>query len=172
MTGLGFELCDFHGRFIQADFDKVSVASMSIPPGLKSPEDQARKEEYLELFMGHLKKTLRKRRDFIFAGTFHIAHKPIDLSNWYANQSVSGFLPQEREWMEEVLDEMGFVDAFRRANKAEPGISTREHAWITRSRLQTCETASRQRVSTVTSSSRSTHRSSSITTSVNARVLR
>lgn len=124
MTGLGFELCDFHGRFIQADFDKVSVASMSIPSGLKGPEAQALKEEYLELFMGHLKKTLRKRRDFIFCGTYQIAHKPIDLSNWYVNQSVSGFLPQEREWMEEVLGDMGYIDAFRRVNKAE-----RQYTW-------------------------------------------
>ncbi len=119
MTGLGFEQCDFNGRFIQADFDKVSVASMSIPSGLKSTEAQAEKEEYMQLFMGHLKKTLRKRRDFIFCGTYQIAHRPVDLSNWYVNQSVSGFLPQERAWMEEVLVEMGYVDAFREVNKAE-----------------------------------------------------
>ncbi|WP_027857528.1 exodeoxyribonuclease III [Marinobacterium jannaschii] len=124
MTGLGFEQCDFHGRFIQADFEKVSVASMSIPSGLKSDEAQAAKEEYMQLFMGHLKKTLRKRRDFIFCGTYHIAHRAIDLSNWYVNQTVSGFLPHEREWMEEVLVEMGYVDTFREANKAE-----RQFSW-------------------------------------------
>jgi len=119
MTGLGFEQCDFNGRFIQADFDKVSVSSMTIPSGLRSEEAQAGKMEYLELLMGHLKKTLRKRREFIFAGTFNIAHRPIDLSNWYVNQRVSGFLAEERTWIEEVLDEMGYVDAFREVNKAE-----------------------------------------------------
>lgn len=124
MTGLGFEQCDFNGRFIQADFDKVSVGSMTIPSGLSSPEAQAGKMEYLELFMGHLKKTLRKRREFIFAGTFNIAHQPIDLSNWYVNQRVSGFLAEEREWIEEVLGEMGYVDAFRQVNKAE-----RQYTW-------------------------------------------
>ncbi len=124
MTGLGFEQCDFNGRFIQADFDKVSVSSMTIPSGLRSDEAQAAKVEYLELFMGHLKKTLRKRREFIFAGTFNIAHKPIDLSNWYVNQRVSGFLAEEREWIEEVLGEMGYVDAFREVNKAE-----RQYTW-------------------------------------------
>lgn len=116
MTGLGFEQCDFNGRFIQADFDNVSVAAMSVPSGLKSDEAQAAKEEYLQLLKGHFSKTLRKRREFIFCGPFQIAHKPIDLSNWYVNQKVSGFLPQEREWMEEVVGEMGYVDAFRQVN--------------------------------------------------------
>lgn len=124
MTGLGFEQCDFHGRFIQADFDGVSVASLSIPSGLANSEAQAAKEEYMQLFLGHMKKTLRKRRDFIFCGTYNVAHKPVDLSNWYVNQKVSGFLPQEREWMEEILGEMGYVDAFREVNKAE-----RQYSW-------------------------------------------
>lgn len=116
MTGLGFEQCDFNGRFIQADFDNVSVAAMSVPSGLKSDDAQAEKEEYLQLLKGHFTKTLRKRREFIFCGPFHIAHKPVDLSNWYVNQKVSGFLPQEREIMEAIFDEMGYVDAFRQVN--------------------------------------------------------
>ncbi|WP_286240525.1 exodeoxyribonuclease III [Neptuniibacter halophilus] len=119
MTGLGFELCDQHGRFIQADFEHVSVSSFSIPSGLKSEEAQEEKIQFMNDFMGHLSKTLRKRREFIFCGTTHIAHKTVDLSNWYANQTVSGFLPEEREWMAEILDEMGYVDAFRQINKAE-----------------------------------------------------
>ncbi len=119
MTGLGFELCDSQGRFIQADFDKVSVSSLHFPSGLKSFSAQQTKEEFMSHFMGHLKKTLRKRRDFIFCGTFNTAHRPMDLSNWYANQSVSGFLPSERAWMEEMLGDLGFVDAFREINKAE-----------------------------------------------------
>ncbi|WP_299181932.1 exodeoxyribonuclease III [uncultured Neptuniibacter sp.] len=124
MTGLGFELCDQHGRFIQADFEHVSVSSFCVPSGLKSAEAQAEKEQFMEDFLAHMNKTLRKRREFIFCGTTHIAHKPADLSNWYANQTVSGFLPQEREWMAEILEEMGFVDAFRQINKAE-----RQFSW-------------------------------------------
>jgi exodeoxyribonuclease-3 len=119
MTGLGFDLCDQHGRFIQADFEHVSVASFAFPLGLKSQQAQVDKEGFMEGFKGHLNKTLRKRREFIFCGTVNIAHKTVDLSNWYANQTVSGFLPHEREWMAEVFDEMGFVDAFRQINKAE-----------------------------------------------------
>ncbi len=119
MTGLGFEQCDTQGRFIQADFDKVSIASFTIPSGLKSEDDQNFKMEYLEHFAGHMRKTLRKRREFIFAGTVNIAHKPIDLSNWYVNQKVSGFLESEREWIDELFCEMGYVDAMREVNKDE-----------------------------------------------------
>ncbi len=124
MTGLGFELCDQHGRFIQADFEHVSVSSFCLPSGLKSDTAQKEKEAFMEDFMGHLTKTLRKRREFIFCGTTFIAHKTVDLSNWYANQTVSGFLQVERDWMAEVFDEMGFVDAFRQINKAE-----RQFSW-------------------------------------------
>lgn len=119
MTGLGFEQCDFNGRFIQADFDKVSVASWSVPSGLKSDEAQAEKEEYMDLLKGHLTKTLRKRREFIFCGPLHTAYKPADLSNWYINQTVSGFLPQEREWLAEIFEDMEYVDAFRQVNFAD-----------------------------------------------------
>ena len=119
MTGLGFELCDFHGRFIQADFDKVSISSLSVPSGLANEEAQATKVEFLQHYVAHMKKTLRKRRDFIFCGTLHTARKPIDLSNWYVNQEVSGFLPEEREMIEEIFAEMGFIDTFREINKAD-----------------------------------------------------
>ena len=124
MSGLGFELCDQHGRFIQADFEHVSVSSLCVPSGLKSPEAQQIKESFMEGFVGHLNKTLRKRREFIFCGTLNIAHKTVDLSNWYANQSVSGFLPQERELMEEIFDDMGYIDAFREINHAD-----RQFSW-------------------------------------------
>jgi len=116
MTGLGFEQCDAHGRFIQADYDKVSIASMLIPSGLKDDEAQSQKFHYMENVLGHLKKTLRKRRQFIFCGTWSIAHKTIDLSNWYVNQKNSGFLPQERQWLDVIFGELGYIDAFREVN--------------------------------------------------------
>ncbi len=104
MTGLGFELCDQHGRFIQADFEHVSVSSFFIPSGLKSEEAQAEKEAFMVDFLGHFNKTLRKRREFIFCGTTNIAHKTVDLSNWYANQTVfyklsaTGWLRSLTKW--------------------------------------------------------------------------
>ncbi|MFT5722296.1 MAG: exodeoxyribonuclease-3 [Motiliproteus sp.] len=116
MTGMGFELCDAHGRFIQADYDKVSIVSMALPSGLKDDAAQSQKLHFMEHFLNHLRKTLRKRRQFIFCGTWSIAHKTIDLSNWYVNQKNSGFLAEERQWLDVVFNELGFIDAFREIN--------------------------------------------------------
>ena len=64
-------------------------------------------------FKQHLQALRRKRREFIVCGDWNIAHKEIDLKNWKPNQKNSGFLPHEREWMTDVFDRVGFVDAFR-----------------------------------------------------------
>jgi len=124
MTGLGFELCDYEGRFIQADFENVSISSLLVPSGLKNDAAQKIKDQFMEHLLAHFKKTQRKRRDFIFCGTLNTAHRTPDISNWYVNQSISGFLPSERAWMEEVIGELGFVDAFREVNKTD-----RQYTW-------------------------------------------
>ena len=59
----------------------------------------------------------RKRREFILCGDWNIAHKQIDLKNWRPNQKHSGFLPEERAWMDRLFGEMGFVDGFRVCNQ-------------------------------------------------------
>ncbi|MBV1885042.1 MAG: endonuclease/exonuclease/phosphatase family protein, partial [Gammaproteobacteria bacterium] len=61
----------------------------------------------------HLKSLRRKRREFIICGDWNIAHKEIDLRNWKPNQKNSGFLPEERQWLDQLIDDIGFVDAFR-----------------------------------------------------------
>jgi len=119
MTGMGFPGCDFEGRFIQADFEKISVASMYVPTGLGSEEKQDAKNEFMEQFNAHLRKTLRKRREFIFCGTINTAHKPADLSGWYVNQKNSGFLPEEREVLDEIFYQLDYCDAFRQVNQSE-----------------------------------------------------
>lgn len=119
MSGLGFPGCDFEGRFIQADFERVSVASVSVPSGLGDEEKQDIKNEFMDQLSNHFRKTLRKRRDFIFCGTINTAHRPADLSGWYVNQKNSGFLPEEREVLDEIFFQMEFCDAFRQVNQNE-----------------------------------------------------
>ena len=58
----------------------------------------------------------RKRREYIICGDWNIAHKEIDLKNWKGNKKNSGFLPEERAWLDTLFDEVGFVDAFRQVN--------------------------------------------------------
>ncbi len=67
--------------------------------------------------MKHLKKIRQKKRSFIICGDWNIAHKQIDLKNWQSNQRNSGFLPEERAWLDELFNQVGFVDAFRVVNQ-------------------------------------------------------
>lgn len=116
MYGFAYEPADRQGRFIQADFDNVSVASMLAPCALGDPTLQEEKDAFMNAFKGHLEKTLRKRRQFIFAGSLHSAHLVMDASRKFHELEVSGFLPHERAWFDEVFDELGYVDAFRQVN--------------------------------------------------------
>lgn len=117
MRGLGFAVADTQGRYLQIDYDNISIASIYLPSGSSGPEKQANKFEFMQHFINFLKKIRRKRREFIFCGDWNIAHQKIDLKNWRANQQNSGFLPEEREWMDQVLGPIGYVDAFRQLNR-------------------------------------------------------
>lgn len=118
MTGMGFTECDVEGRFIQADFDNVSIGSFLTPHGSNHEASlQEHKYRFMEGFKNHLIKTRRKRREFIFCGTTNVARSPIDVSSWFVNQRNSGFLPEERKWINEIFNEMEYIDAFRQANK-------------------------------------------------------
>jgi len=116
MYGFAYEPADRQGRFIQADFENVSVASMLVPCALEEGSVQQEKDAFQDAFKVHLEKTLRKRRQFIFAGNFQSAHLVMDASKKYHEMEVSGFLPHEREWFDYVFDELGYVDAFRHVN--------------------------------------------------------
>ena len=116
-AGLGWPDMDAEGRFLQVDFGSLSVISLYLPSGSSGPERQAVKFDILDRLLPVLKKLRRSRRDYIICGDWNIAHKTIDLRNWRGNQKNSGFLPEERAWMDEVLDELGWVDAFRAVNQ-------------------------------------------------------
>lgn len=114
MYGFSFGAGDREGRFIQADFEQVSVASVLAPCALGHPERQSHKDAFMDAFKQHLEKTLRKRRQFIFAGNLQSAHLVMDASpHYHTLEAVSGFLPHERAWFDDVFDRMGYLDAFR-----------------------------------------------------------
>lgn len=114
IDSLGWEPVDSEGRYLQADFDKLSVISLYVPSGSSGDAAQARKEVFMQGFYDHLKSLRRKRREFIICADWNICHRPIDLKNDKANQKNSGFLPHERAWLDEVFDELGWVDIYRR----------------------------------------------------------
>ena len=115
--GLGFELADTEGRYIQADYEGLSVASLYLPSGSSGDERQARKVSFMDDFMKHMKKLSTVNCEIIVCGDWNICHKEIDLKNWRPNRKNSGFLPEEREWLDVLYDKVGYVDAFRRVNE-------------------------------------------------------
>lgn len=115
--GLGWECADKEGRYLQLNFPNLSIASLYMPSGSSGEIRQKLKFEFLDHYKTLLKKQRRQKRNFIICGDWNIAHKPIDLKNWRSNQKHSGFLPEERAWLDQVLGPMGYVDAFRAMNQ-------------------------------------------------------
>lgn len=116
VEALGWEPSDSEGRFLQMDFDGLSVSSLYFPSGSHKDERQTIKYHFLDQYYDHMKQLLDQDRHHILCGDWNIAHKAIDLKNWRANQKNSGFLPEERAWMDRVFDELGYIDAFRQVN--------------------------------------------------------
>ncbi|MFN2300354.1 MAG: exodeoxyribonuclease III [Gammaproteobacteria bacterium] len=116
VSGIGWPDIDAEGRWIEARFGKLSVVSLYMQSGSSSEARQQVKFQFMERFMPHLRSLRRKRREYVICGDWNIAHKEIDLKNWHSNQKNSGFLPEERAWMDMLFGAAGFVDAFRLVN--------------------------------------------------------
>ncbi|GMQ92286.1 MAG: exodeoxyribonuclease III [Gammaproteobacteria bacterium] len=130
--GLDWIEADREGRYIQADFGKLSIISVYLPSGSSSEERQAAKFRFMDFFMPYLRKLGETGREYIICGDWNIAHKEIDLKNWRGNQKNSGFLPEERDWMTRLFDGVGYVDVFRQLNQKEDQYtwwSNRGQAW-------------------------------------------
>ena len=108
---------DAEGRYLRADFDsgklKLSVIALYLPSGSSSPERQEAKFRFMNLFFPILKKLRQEGREIILCGDWNIAHNEIDLKNWKGNLKNSGFLPEERAWMTQIFNELGWVDVYR-----------------------------------------------------------
>jgi exodeoxyribonuclease-3 len=114
VEGLGIADIDAEGRYIQADFGRLSVVSVYLPSGASSPERQAAKFRFMARFRPLLDALARSGRDVLLCGDWNIAHREIDLKNWKGNLKNSGFLPEERAWIGDLFDAGGFVDVYRR----------------------------------------------------------
>ncbi len=115
-TGLGIADIDAEGRYLEARFGDLSVVSIYLPSGSSGPERQAIKFSFMERFLPILGALRKQRREYILCGDWNIAHQAIDLKNWRSNQKNSGFLPEERAWLDQVFDKVGYIDAFRAIN--------------------------------------------------------
>ena len=114
VEGIGNAEFDAEGRYLRADFGRLSVISLYVPSGSSSPERLAAKFRFLDVFYPHLVDLARCGREIVICADWNIAQREIDLKNWRSNQKNSGFLPEERAWIGRVLAEAGWTDVYRR----------------------------------------------------------
>ena len=130
--GLGWDVMDAEGRWLQADFGKLSVISLYLPSGSSKDERQQVKFQCMDYLQPLLAAMAGDGREYIICGDWNIAHRKIDIKNWRGNLKSSGFLPEERAWMDELFGTVGMADAFRRVDPREEQYtwwSNRGRAW-------------------------------------------
>lgn len=113
IEGIGHAGFDAEGRYIRADFGDLSVISVYVPSGSSSPERQEAKFTFLEEFLPVLDGLRQEGREIVICGDWNIAHREIDLKNWKGNVKNSGFLPEERAWLDKIYGN-GWHDVYRR----------------------------------------------------------
>jgi exodeoxyribonuclease-3 len=111
--GLGWEVMDDEGRWLQIDIGRLSVVSLYLPSGSAKEERQQVKYACMDFLQPRLAEWAREGRDWVICGDWNIAHREIDIKNWRGNLKNSGFLPEERAWMDELFGDVGMADAFR-----------------------------------------------------------
>jgi len=132
ITQMGIEEFDNEGRYLEVQFENIAVVSLYAPSGSSGNERQQAKFRFMDAFMQHMKTLKRRKREYIICGDWNIAHKEIDLKNWKGNKKNSGFLPEERAWLDQLFEQEGYIDVFREINQQEDQYtwwSNRGQAW-------------------------------------------
>ena len=116
--GIGFEDIDAEGRYIECQFDdlkgnNLSVVSLYLPSGSSGEERQLFKFDVLKRLMPHLENMAKSGRSVVICGDVNIAHHEIDLKNYKGNRKNSGFLPEERAWLSDLFERVGWADVYR-----------------------------------------------------------
>jgi exodeoxyribonuclease-3 len=115
--GMGIERFDCEGRILRVEFKDFDLFSVYFPNGTSGEERLQYKMEFYDAFLNHCEELRVQGRELVITGDVNTAHKPIDLKNPKANQKNSGFLPEERAWVDKFV-EHGYVDSFRAFNEA------------------------------------------------------
>ena len=112
--GTGIEHMDFEGRVIRADYENVSVISLYLPSGTNLNRLE-HKFKFMDDFQGYIDALKKNHPRLVICGDYNICHRAIDIHDPVRNKNVSGFLPEERQWIDKFMNN-GFVDSFRHLN--------------------------------------------------------
>lgn len=134
IEGLGLEDIDAEGRYLECRFGNLCVISLYLPSGSSGEERQTFKFNVMARFMLHLEQLIKSGYEVIICGDWNIAHQEIDLKNFKGNKKNSGFLPEERAWMTDLFERVGWVDVYRQLHPETTGDaytwwSNRGQAW-------------------------------------------
>lgn len=121
--GNEYEQSNFEGRVLTLEFENFTLVNAYFPSGTSGELRQTYKYQWLEEFHLYVTKLAETQPNLIICGDYNICHKPIDIHDPVSNKNSSGFLPEERAWMDKWFDS-GFVDAFRVFNQ-----NPHEYSW-------------------------------------------
>lgn len=114
--GIGIERFDIEGRVIRIEFKDFDLLNVYFPNGTSGSERLEYKMEFYDAFTQHCEGLRKEGKELVITGDVNTAHKPIDLKNAKANEKNSGFLPEERAWVDKFIQH-GYVDTFREFNQ-------------------------------------------------------
>lgn len=123
IKGNGMQQGDFEGRTLQITINDVLIINTYFPSGSSGDDRQSYKMQFLDEYKKWLQGVLKKNKKVIVLGDYNICHKAMDIHDPVSNKNSSGFLPEEREWMDTFFD-LGMIDSFRKIN-ANP----HEYSW-------------------------------------------
>jgi exodeoxyribonuclease-3 len=115
ITGTGHEMSDFEGRVIRVDIGDITIVNAYFPSGTSGDERQTYKYQWLNEFYAWVEDLKKERPKIIVAGDYNIAHTDIDIHDPKGNKKSSGFLPEEKAWMDQFIA-AGWIDSFRKIN--------------------------------------------------------
>jgi exodeoxyribonuclease-3 len=125
LIGFGAAEFDDSGRYVEVTLPGLIVASLYLPSGDVGTQRQAEKDRFMAAFRPYLAELREKAaaggREAVVCGDWNIAHREADLKNWRTNRKHSGFLPEERAWLDQVYGEVGYVDVLRALRPDGPG---------------------------------------------------
>ncbi len=130
--GIGWDVMDSEGRWLRVDLGDLTVVSLYLPSGSSKEERQQVKYQTMDYLQPLLSEMAADGRHYVICGDWNIAHRKIDIKNWRGTQKNSGFLPEERAWMDELFGPVGMADAFRHVDPREEQYtwwSNRGRAW-------------------------------------------